>query len=145
MDFFTSPTQILPAKTGGLVTFAISAGRAKIFWTVNFFISANSRIIRPYIYQIWTLYKNVYRKINLNQYMYLQNGRNNWSCVSSKCTSDPDQFTAAADGVGVDRNSGKFDRMCMKGLTFLMWNFTWEKLSVKNRKITPMRKFPRLQ
>ena len=28
-----------------------------------------------------------------------------------------------AYSVGVDRNSWKFDRMCMKGSTFLMWNF----------------------
>ena len=41
----------------------------------------------------------------------------NWSCVSSKRASDPGQFTAAADGVGVDRNSLKFDGMCMKGLS----------------------------
>ena len=36
---------------------------------------------------------------------------------------DADQFTAAADGLRVDRNLWKFDRMCLKGLTFLMWNF----------------------
>ena len=29
----------------------------------------------------------------------------NGSCVSSKRASDPDQFTATADGVGVDKNS----------------------------------------
>ena len=63
----------------------------------------------------------LHRKINSKQ--YFQNGAAIIDPVFlQKRASDPDQFTAAADGIGVDRNSWKFDRMCMKGLTFLMWN-----------------------
>ena len=47
---------------------------------------------------------------------------NNWSSDSSKRASDPDHFIATADGVWVDRNSWKSNRMCMKGLPFFMWN-----------------------
>ena len=91
---------------------------AKIFWTVNVLYQQ----ILEFLGFIFTKYEHSTSKNKFEPAFSKWRG-DNWSCVSSKRASDPDQFTAAADGVGVDRNPWKFDRMCMKGLIFLMWNF----------------------
>ena len=90
--------------------------RAKMFWTVILYQG-----ILEWIGYIFTKYEHSTSKNKFVPVFSKWRG-DNWSWISSKRASDPDHFTAAADGVGVERNSWKFDRMCMKGLTFLMWN-----------------------